>query len=183
MPSELAPWWLDRIVVPVFYTFFGASLGFGFGRLKDWLDARIARRTFLKAVRVELSTIHRHLEGTLRDTTEVKECLERGERRVLHLATTFQTAIYASQLGKLRDVSDPLLIDVIQFYDKLSNLERIKSRLISQSLDLTRLTENFDDALKEGPMVSLYSSGLDEVIKRINDLLPTAQSLVIGLPE
>jgi hypothetical protein len=178
MPSEQVPWWL-----PLTYTFFDASLGFGFGRLKDWRDANIAKKAFLKAIRVELSTIGGHLGGTLKDATEAKDFLEKGEHRVLHLATTFQTAIYISQLGKLRDVSDPLVIMVIQFYDKLSNLERIKFHATSQSLDLTRLTGTKDDAQREVAVAALYRSALDEVIRRIEGLLPVVQSLVSRLPE
>ncbi len=99
------PWWLDRtIMLPILYTLFGAGLGFAASRLKDWLDERKARKSFLAAVRVELATISEHLDGTLKDATACKEALDKGEQQVLHLATTFQTAIYTSQIGKLKSV-------------------------------------------------------------------------------
>jgi hypothetical protein len=180
VPSVPIPWLLDHVVVPILFTFFGAFRGFGFGRLKDWLDERKAKKAFLRAVRVELSTIREHLEGTLKDATEYKERLERGERNVLYLVTTFQTTVYTSQLAKLKDVSDPRVFEVLQFYDKLSNLERIKSHQTSASFDLTRLTEQ--DVHKEGSIVSLYSSGLNEVVRRIKELLPAVESLVAKLP-
>jgi hypothetical protein len=180
IPSLPIPWWLDHLLVPIVFTFFGALLGFGFGRLKEWLDDRKTRGAFLRAARVELLTIRGHLEGTLNDATEYKESLERGERRVLYLVTNFQTTVYTSQLGKLKDVSDPRVFEVLQFYDKLSNLQRIKSHQTSASFDLAKLTEQ--DLQKEGPLVTLYSSGLNEVIKRINELLPAADSLVAKLP-
>ena len=183
VPSEQVPWWLDHVAVPVFFTFFGASLGFGFGRLKDWLDDHKVRKGFLKAVRIELSTICGHLEGTLKDATEAKEDLERGGHKVLYLATVFQTGIYASQLGKLKSVHHPMVIEVISFYDKLSNLEKIKSHLLPVSFDLTRLTETKEDLEREGPIVGLYRGGLDEVIKRIKELLPVIETLITKLPQ
>jgi hypothetical protein len=97
-PQVLISWWIDHVGVPVLFTFFGASLGFGFGRLKDWLDDRKAREAFLRAIRVEMQTIRVHLQGTLKDALEYKESLERGERKVLYLVTMFQTTVYHPSL-------------------------------------------------------------------------------------
>ncbi len=116
------------------------------------------------------------------DATEAKKNIERDEGPVLHLATAFQTGIYVSQLGKLRDVSDPLIIEVIRFYDKLSNLERIKSHLTSSSFELTRLARTGEDVQKEGPIVAFYVLSLDEVIRRISELMPIADSVIALLP-
>jgi hypothetical protein len=127
-------------------------------------------------------TIQEHLRGTLKDVTEAKEGLEGGKAYVIHLATVFQTSVYGTQLGKLRDVSDPLILEVIRFYDKLSNLERIKSHLTANSFELRKLTVASEDNWKEGPLVSLYISALNEVIKRISDLIPQAESLIALLP-
>jgi hypothetical protein len=178
------PWWLDRaVMLPILYAFFGASLGFVFGRLKDWFDERGARSAFLEAIRVELATVAEHLKGTLKDATECNERLEKGERKVLHLATAFQTAIFISQVGKLKSVADPLLIEIIRFYDKLSNLEMVKSHFTSVSFELTRLTTAHEDYLREGPLASQYRSALDEIIKRINELFPVVQSLLAKIQE
>ena len=145
------PWWLDHIAVPTFFTFIGAGLGFALGRLKDWLDDRKAKKIFLKAIRVELSVAREHLEGTLKNTTEVRNQLDKGVPVALHLVTAFQTGIYSSQIGKLKEVFDPLVIEVIQFYDRLANLERIKSRLIAGSFELS--TGVVDDVEKAGTAV------------------------------
>lgn len=179
-----APWWLDRtIILPILYTLFGACLGFAAGRLRDWLDERNARKSFLAAVRAELATISEHLTGTLKDAMQCKEALDKGEHQVLHLATTFQTAIYTSQVGKLKSVADSLLIEVIRFYDTLSNLERVKSRLTLISYDVLRLTETPEDIARTEPMVADYRTALEEVIKRINKLIPAAQSLLARIQE
>src|SRR5271167_3821506 len=126
-PSGQIPWWLDRVATPAIFVVLGATLGFVLGRINDWLNARIAKKAFLRAIRVELSTLRKHLEGTLKDATEVRDLLQKGERKALHLATAFQTGVYTSQLGRLRDVSDPLVLEIIRFYDQLSNLERVKN--------------------------------------------------------
>jgi hypothetical protein len=178
--SEHAPWWLTHIAGPILFTSFGAALGLVLGRLKDWLDDRKSKKVFLKAIRVELSVARGHLEGTLKDATEARDKLHQQEYVALHLATVFQTGIYSSQIGKLKDVFDPLVIEIIQFYDRLSNLERIKSRLTVVSFDLT--TGVKDDADREGT-AEHYRNTLDEVIKRIDLLLPAADALVSGLPE
>jgi len=176
---QQGPWWLDRtVMLPILYTLIGACLGFAFGRLRDWLDARKARKSFLAAVHAELATLAEHLKGTLKDVTESKEGLEKGDCTVLHLATTFQTAIFVSQVGKLKSVADPLLIEIIRFYDELSNLERVKAHFTSVSFELTKLTTAPEDNLKAGALVSQYRTALDEIVKRINELLPIGQSLL-----
>lgn len=175
--SSQVPWW-----TPGVFVLLGGILGFFVGRARDWLEGRRTKKLFLKAIRVELSTIRQHLEGTLKDATATKEHLEKGTAEALHLVTAFQTGIYASQLGKLRDVFDPLVMEVIAFYDRLSNLERVKSKLASVSIDLTTWTGDPEHVSPGGPIATHFASTLDEVIKRINQLLPDADSLLSRLP-
>ncbi len=178
MPCVVStPWWLDRVVVPISFTLVGALLGFASGRLKDWLDDRKAKNIFLRAIRVELSALRDHMDGTLKDATEARDELNRGIPVALHLSTVFQTGIYSSQVGKLRDILDSLVIEVIQFYDKLANLERVKSRVTEVSFDLATNTAGDSDAT-----AIHYRDTLDEVIKRIGKLLPEADGLIGKLP-
>lgn len=169
--------------MPTFFLLVGAAGGFASGRLKDRLDARIVKQAFLRAIRVELTTLRKHLEGTLKDATEVQDLLQKGVRKALHLATSFQIGVYTSQLGKLRDISDPLVLEVIRFYDQLSNLERVKNHTAARSFELTALTKSKEDTEREQPIALAYASSLEEVIKRINQLLPAADSLLSKLPQ
>jgi len=178
-PPQQVPWWVEHLAVPIVFVILGAALGFSFGRLKDWLDNRKRKNVFLRAIRVELLVIRRHLEGTLKDATEARGKLDQGTPEALHLATNFQTGIYSSQVGKLNDVFDPLVIEVVQFYDSLMNLEKIKSRLTVVSFDLTTGTTEADKIIA---MAVHYRSTLDEVIRRINQLLPTSDDLIRKLP-
>lgn len=159
-------------------------LGFGAGRINDWWNARRIKKAFLRAIRVELSTLRQHLAGTLKDATEAREDLrEKGMRKALYLATSFQTGVYTCQLGKLRDVFDPLVLEVIRLYDQLSNLERVKNHITRRSFDLAALTGSTMDNEKESPLAQDYMSSLDEVIKRINTLLLESDGLIKKLPQ
>jgi hypothetical protein len=169
------PWWS-----PILYTAFGAFLGFVLTRFKDWLDDRQLQKRFLIAVRVELAKIDKHLKGTLKDATECIEKLDKGQREALYLTTMFQRGIYDSQIGKLKDVSNPLVIEIVEFYDKLSNLERVKAHFTSVSFYLTGLSDA-DVPHKQGPLEGQYRSALAEIIKRINELLPPLSSLIAKL--
>lgn len=180
--SLLIPWWLDHIGIPVIFTAVGTTLGFATGRFKDWLDARTIKRSFLVAIRGEVLTIRKHLEGTLKDATEVKDSIHAGQRKALHLTTFFQTGVYSSQLPKLRDVTDPIVLETIRFYDRLANLERIKIRATELSYDLTILPRSNEGMLKADPIAGQYLSSLDEVMKRISQLLPAADALTGKLP-
>ena len=182
--SGQIPWWLDHVATPAILVLFGAVAGFGSGRINDWLNARKVKKGFLRAIRIELSTLRQHLEGTLKDATENRDDLvQKGTRKVLHLATSFQTGVYTCQLGKLRDVSDPLVLEIIRFYDQLSNLERVKNHAAARSFELGVLTGSNADKAREQPLAQAYISSLDEVIKRITQLLPEADSLINKLPQ
>ncbi len=174
--SSQVPWWL-----PIVYTTFGALLAFFFTRFQAWLEKRAASKSFIKAVRAELVAINQHLQGTLKDTTQSKEEFDRGDRHLLHLATAFQRVIYDSQIGKLKTVADPLVIEIVQFYDKLANLERVKSHFTAVSFELSGLPTNPTEDQRVIPLVGKYYSALNEIIKRINELLPIIAGLIAKL--
>jgi hypothetical protein len=182
--SGQIPWWFDRVATPAILLLVGTALGFGAGRINDWWNARRMKKAFLRAIRVELSTLRQHLAGTLKDATEAKEdLLEKGIRKALYLATSFQTGVYTCQLGKLRDVFDPVVLEVIRFYDQLSNLERVKNQISRRSFELAVLTGSNADKEKEQPLAQDYICSLDEAIRRINTLLLESEGLISKLPQ
>jgi hypothetical protein len=184
-PSGQITWWLDRVfATPAFLVLFGAALGFGAGRINDWCNARKMKKAFLRAIRVELTTLRQHLSGTLKDASEARDdLLQKGIRKALYVATSFQTGVYTCQVGKLRDVFDPLVLEVIRFYDQLSNLERVKNHIYRRSFDLAALTGSNADKEKEQPLAKDYISSLDEAIKRIKTLLLESEGLISKLPQ
>jgi hypothetical protein len=180
-PPPQIPWWLDRIAVPILFTLFGAVLGFAAGSLKEWLEDRKTKTAFLKAIRMELQILHEHLNGSMKNALENKQDLEKGERKVLHLVTAFQTTVYSSQLQRLKGVSDPLIFKIVRLYTDLSNLEIVKSHLTSRSFELMTLTE--DETGKQAGIATIYRSALDEVIKRINAVTADVEHLISELPK
>jgi hypothetical protein len=182
-PGQIACW-LDRVATPAILVLFGAGVGFGSGRINDWCNARKAKKAFLKAIHFELTTLRQHLAGTLKDATEARDdLLQKGIRKALYLATSFQTGVYTCQVGKLRHVFDPLVLEVIRFYDQISNLERVKSHISRRAFELTVLTESKVDKEKEQPLAQDYISSLNEAIKRINALLLQSEDLINRLPQ
>jgi hypothetical protein len=178
--QEQIPWWLDHIAVPVIFL----VLGFVAGQIKDYFDSRRVKNAFLRSIRVELSTLNKHLEGTLKEVTEVRDSTQQnGVRKVSHLSTTFQTGVYTSQLGRLRDVSDSLIREIIRLYDQLSNLEKVKAHVTARSFELTVLTGSKEDIERESPLAYDYASSLEEVMRRINLLIPATNILISKLPE
>ncbi|MGI0084101.1 MAG: hypothetical protein ACREBQ_03370 [Nitrososphaerales archaeon] len=173
-------WWLDHFAVPILFTLFGAILGFAAGWLREWLEDRKARTAFLKAIRMEVQTLHEQVKGSLKDALENKAYLDWGGRQVVHLVSTFQTSIYSSQLSKLKNLADPLVYEVVRLYTNLSNLEIVKSHIASRSFELMTLQDN--EAGKEAGIVTIYRSALDEVIKRMNAIISAAESLIPKLP-
>jgi hypothetical protein len=124
--------------------------------------------------------MNEHLKGTLKDATEFKERFDQGKRSLLYLTTAFQRGIYDSQIGKLKSVADPLIIEVVQFYDKLANVERVKSHFTSFAFELTGLPDAPGDE-RAAPLVPKYYSALNEIIRRIGELLPTLSGLIVKL--
>jgi hypothetical protein len=161
----------------------GAVVGFVAGQIKDWRDARRAKKSFLKAIRIELTTLRKHLEGTLKDVTEVLDGLrQKGTRKALHLSPKFQIGVYTSQLARLRDVSDSVILEIIRFYDQLTNLEIVKAHVTARSFELSALTGSSDDIERESPIAGDYVFSMEEVTRRIKQLIPAADELIKKLP-
>ena len=76
---------------------------------------------------------------------------------------------------------DSRIREIIRFYDRLSNLERIKSRLSTLSFELPTLSGG--DADRAKALGEEYASALNEVIRRIDLLLPELESLINKLPQ
>lgn len=116
--------WTKDLLVPGFFTLLGAALGFGLGEYRDELKAKRAERSFLQAVEAELGALDEQLEATL---VEVRDSARRfeGGGHPPQFAATIRNAVFTSQLGKLRSLDRPLLIEVIHFYSDLGTLAQI----------------------------------------------------------
>jgi hemoglobin-like flavoprotein len=105
------------------FTFFGAALGFCASEFHDHLQARRSKKAFLQAVGMELDALATQLNlwhyGTMIEQQNVTGNAQTGPT----LQNMFGKAVYTSQVGKLRDLNNPLLLEVAQVYSNLSTLE------------------------------------------------------------
>jgi hypothetical protein len=116
--------WLREFVVPVFFTLFGAALGYIATVVSDERKARRDKQAFLRAVGMELDALSDQLDGSFH---EVKGSIERIQGGIggPQFAWALRTSVFTSQIGNLRDVDDPLMVKVIHFYSDLGTLHRI----------------------------------------------------------
>lgn len=183
-PCAQSGWLLEHVAAPAFFVVLGTVLGFATGQMKDYVDSRRVKRAFLKAISIELSTLRMHLEGTLNEVTKVLDDFkQKGIRKALHLSPKFQTGVYTSQLARLRDVSDSFILEIIRFYDQLSNLEIAKAHATARSFELSVLTGSNEGIERENAIADDYVSSLEEVSRRIKQLIPVANGLIKKLPK
>jgi hypothetical protein len=116
--------WLREFVIPVFFTILGAGLGFIVSEIKDDRRAKRAKSSFLRAVGMELDALATQLNASLREVRGSAERVATGNNGP-KFAGVNRTGVFTSQVGKLRDVDDPLVIEVIHFYSDLGNLLQI----------------------------------------------------------
>ena len=122
--------WLREFAVPAFFTLFGAALGFLASYLlekqkakREEQNAKQAKDSFLRAIRMELDALGDQLDASL---YEVKASTERAKSGIgPQIAATLRTSVFTTQLGKVRDVADPLMIQVIHYYSDLATLQEI----------------------------------------------------------
>ena len=129
--------WLREFAVPAFFTLFGAALGFIASQIRDWWKARRDKQAFLRAVGMELDALGNQLDATF---DEVRGSYERvkGGGTGPQFSWALRTSVFTSQIGKLRDVDAPLLIEVVHFYSDLGTLEHIFESVNEQSAEYHR---------------------------------------------
>jgi hypothetical protein len=130
---ESNPSFFQIFALPALFTTLGAVLGFFAWR------ARQAKASFIKGVRIELDALDKQLDETLREVTESID-------RVKQLASSprfagiIRRSVFDGQVQKLKDVSDPLVIEVIHFYSDLGLLEQIFASVNDLSVEYARTT-------------------------------------------
>jgi hypothetical protein len=125
-PQEVS--WLREFVFPASFTILGAiigaALGFSAGQLRDSLKAKKSKKAFITAVSTELEVLEKQLTTMVTSTKESSHELRNGAAGPVFVSR-LQSGGYATQIGRLRDVDDLLILKVIHFYSDLSLLEPI----------------------------------------------------------
>ena len=130
--------WLREFAVPVFFTLFGVALGYITTLLRDERKAKRDKKAFLRAVGVELDALRAQLDDWGREVTDSLESLNGRNPTGPQYSAALQTIVFSSQLGKLRDVDDPLLAAVVLFYTRLSVLQQSLEVVNATSAEYTR---------------------------------------------
>ncbi len=186
------PWWVNSIVLPTIFLFWGATIGFAATWVRDRLDARNAKKAFMKAIRRELAALDQQLSTAIAEVEEASRKLDES-RHLSQFGISFRTAVYSTQLGKLKNLDDPILLEIVAVYSDISSLDEIVAVVNQQSMYVQPLRPGI--ILETGPveqvrMASLYTEGLNRVgstcrvlIERLRALQPAVHTLLGKLPK
>ena len=116
--------WLRELVIPAFFMLLGAVVTYVVTIVRDDREAKRLRRAFLRAVDMELAALSKQLDASF---DEVSESLERVKTQSTgpQFAASLRTAVFSGQIGKVRNVDDKLMIEVIHFYSDLGTIQQI----------------------------------------------------------
>lgn len=117
--------WLREFAEPAFFTLFGASLGYVATLVRDERKAKRDKQAFLRAVGMELDALSAQLDASLTEVRGSTDRLQGGASTGPQFAAALRTAVFVSQVAKLRDVDDPLLISVVHYYSDLGTLQHV----------------------------------------------------------
>jgi hypothetical protein len=133
--------WLREFLFPALFVILGALIGavltYFTAQLSDDRKAKRAKDSFLRAIGMELDALSDQLDASYH---EVKGSTARVQGGGVgpQFAATLRTSVFSSQIGKLRDVDDPLAIEVVHFYSDLGTLQQIFESANEQSAEVNR---------------------------------------------
>jgi hypothetical protein len=130
--------WLREFAVPAFFTLFGAALGYIATLIRDERKAKRDKQAFLRAVGMELDALSNQLDASLYEVKGSTDRVNGGSPTGPQFAAALRTAVFTSQVAKLRDVDDPLLISVVHYYSDLGTLQHILEMVNDLSAEFTR---------------------------------------------
>jgi len=82
--------------------------------------------------------LQEQLQASLEEVEGSKERLQKNVPTPPHLVGTLRNTVFTSQLGRISDLSDPLVIEIIRLYSDLPVLLQIIASLNQQSAELSK---------------------------------------------
>lgn len=138
-----SPWYVEKLVLPAFFILLGALVGavVGFlsGRIKDFLDARKTKAAFLKAIGFELAALEEQLNASLQETRQSLSRMQSQVGAPPILVGVLRTTVFSSQLGRLRDLDDTILMEIVKLYSDLGMVEGLLSQQSKCGNELLRV--------------------------------------------
>jgi len=177
-PSDFS--WLREVVVPAFFIVIGSALGFIASQLRDDRKATLAKQAFIRAIGMELDALGNQLDASLHEVKGSAERLKAG--RGPQFAFAFRTSVYTSQVGKLRSVDDPLMIEIIHFYSDLGTLQHIFEAVNEHSSEFNRTEANSESRGVMGGAVWSGLKILEEQIAAFGSRLRTLRAKLPSAP-
>jgi hypothetical protein len=175
--SDVSPY-LDKVVLPGFFVLLGAAVGFLAARTKDMLDERRIKAAFLRAMRVELSAMESFIEESISQAEANARGLASSSERVTIIVGTFRNEVFSTQLGNLRDVSDPLLMEIVRLYANLDSLDNG----VAQMNGLSGRLVSSVGSQERAQLCEAVASCLSSVIQRMKLCLRLIRPILEKLP-
>ena len=91
--------WRRDFALPAFFVFLGARLGFVLSQIRDYFQAKRAKKSFLRAIDLELDALGRQLGDSLTEVTESGARLDAGGSTGPQFAASLRTSVFTSQLA------------------------------------------------------------------------------------
>lgn len=160
--------WLREVASPAFFTVLGAALGLVVSQARDWYKAKEAKKFFLNAVGMELDALRSQLISwahAVRETTEKLQAYRLRGQSVNgpQFTSVLRTSVFDSQIAKLRDAADPLVVEIIHFYSDLGVLQESLKILNDDSADFGR-AEHEIQQINIQPRLMASLKSLEELI-------------------
>jgi hypothetical protein len=141
MPPAAQPWWIEKLAIPGFFILIGAAVGWIVTELREKCQAHRSKRSFLRAIGLELDAICVQLDSNRKAVDESLNRLQSGGGAP-HFAGVPRRTVFDSQFSKLRDVDDPLVMEVILLYSDIGALDQMVAKLNEDGTELSKLTSD-----------------------------------------
>jgi hypothetical protein len=175
--QQLPSWWVTGLVTPALFTILGAAVGFFIGEIKDKRQAQRSKEAFLEAIGTELSLIKTELEDAGRAADGFVLRLQVAGHAP-QLIPHWGTKVFDTQLGKLGNVADDLVLETIQVYSLVGRVDRLVGFVNEFSREYAGARAGNEKAEAQGRLKSALMVLGEEITKA----LPKIQALLQKLP-
>jgi hypothetical protein len=171
--------WLHDFAIPAFFTLFGAALGFALSEYRDYCRAKRDKVAFINSVATELDALNAQLLSSLLEIQSSTARVKGNGDSAPQFAATMRTLVFTSQLSKLRNIDDPLLLKIVRFYSDLGTLQQIWELVNDQCAQFNRADISSGERDRIKPRVM---SGLQVLEERLSSTISEIRKLRTQFP-